>query len=219
MDLNNLPTEADLLDAIEPKSFHIAITGQVAIELVIEACISESVPNPDALDLERHTFFQKLTLAAALGIIENSSMPAYKKLNILRNRVAHDLGFSLDKQAIVDLYNCLSVAHRKSLSTSCTTDPLRLLRQIIGVLYSELRATLEQRRERRLRVEAYNDITREALRGANYGQAWVESRRSLENELRKRVDAKKSERGWTYISPGWEYGPWDPYDFGFITPE
>lgn len=68
-------------------------------------------------------------------------------------------------------------------------------------------------------MEAYNDITREALRGANYGQAWVESRRSLENELRKRVDAKKSERGWTYISPGWEYGPWDPYDFGFITPE
>lgn len=39
MDLNNLPTEADLLDAIEPKSFHIAITGQVAIELVIEASV------------------------------------------------------------------------------------------------------------------------------------------------------------------------------------
>lgn len=219
MNFNNPPNEADLLDAIEPKSFHIVITGHVAIEQVIEVCIVESVPNPSVLKLERHTFVQKLSLAVALGIIENSSVPGYKTLNTLRNSVAHDLVSTLDKQAIADLHNCLSTLQRKTLLASPTVDPLRSLREIIGTLYSELCAALKQRRERRLRAEAYNDMTREAIRTANYGQAWGESRRALEIDLRKRVDAKKAERGWTYVSPEGEYCPRDPYEFEFIAPQ
>jgi hypothetical protein len=218
MDLKNPPSAADLLAAIEPQPFHIVVTGHVALERVIEICIIESLPNPAALDLERIPFSQKLALSLALGILEESSMPAYKALNALRNRVAHDLVLALDKQAALDLRNCLSVAQRTGLSSSPTVDPLAVLREIVGALYSELRAALEHRRERRLRAQAYNDMTREALMGANFGQAWVEGRRSLEIELRKRVEAKKAQLGWTYQSPAHEDGPWDLYEFKYIAP-
>jgi hypothetical protein len=218
MDFNNPPSAADLLAAIEPQTFHIAVTGHVALERMMEVCIVESVPNPAALDLDRLTFLQKLSLAVALGVLGDSSTPAYKALNTLRNRVAHDLVPALERQAVLDLRNCLSASQRTPLLVSPAVDPLRALREIVGALYSELRAALERRRERRLRAEAYNDITREALDTANYGQGWVESRRSLEVELRRRVDVKKAERGWTYVSPEREIGSWDLYEFECVAP-
>jgi hypothetical protein len=36
------------------------------------------------------------------------------------------------------------------------------------------------------------------VRVANYGQAWVESRRTLEADLRKRIDVKKAPHGSIY---------------------
>jgi hypothetical protein len=218
MDLKNPPSAADLLAAIEPQPFHIVVTGHVAVDRMIEICIGESLPNATALDFDRVPFSQKLALSVALGILEESSMPAYSALNALRNRVAHDLVLALDKQAALDLRNCLSVAQRTGLSSSPTVDPLAVLREIIGALYSELRDALEHRRERRLRAQAYNDMTKEALMGANYGQAWAESRRSLEMELQKRVEAKKAQFGWTYQSPKHDDGPWDVYEFDYIAP-
>lgn len=217
MNFNNPPGEEDFLAAIEPKSFHIAITGHIVIEQIIEICIRESLPNPVALDLERYTFSQKLSLAVALGILEKSSVHGHKALNALRNRVAHNLMPTLDKKESIDFHNSLSSFQRKRLLTVPSVDAPRSLREIIGVLYSELREALEQRRERQLRAEAYNDITREAIRTANYGQAWEESRRALEEELQKRVETKKAERGWTYVSPRWEYSR-DLYEFEFIAP-
>lgn len=218
MDLKNPPSAADLLAGIEPQPFHIVVTGHVALDRMIEICISESLPNPAALDLERIPFSQKLALSVALGILEEASMPAYKVLSALRNRVAHDLVLALDKQTSLDLRNCLSAAQRTGLSSSPTSEPLAMVREIISALYSELRAALEQRRERRLRAQAYNDMTSEALMTANYGQAFVEGRRSLENELQKRVEAKKAQLGWTYQSPPHQDGPWDVYEFKYIAP-
>jgi hypothetical protein len=92
----------------------------------------------------------------------------------------------------------MSAAQRTGLSSSPTSEPLAVVRETIGAPYSELRAALEQRRERRLRAQAYNDMTSEALMSANYGLAFVEGRRSLEIELQKRVEAKKAQLGCTY---------------------
>lgn len=218
MDLKNPPSATDLLAAIEPQPIHIVVTGHVALERLIELCIVESLANPAVLELDRVPFLQKLALSVALGILGESSMPAYKTLNTLRNKVAHDLVLALDKQVALDLRNSMSSAQRKGLSLSPSVDPFAVLREVIGALYTELRSALEHRRERRLRAEAYNDITREALTGANYGQAWVDGRRSLEIELRKRVEAKKAQLGWTYQSPEHEGGPWDLYEFDYIVP-
>jgi hypothetical protein len=218
MDLKNPPKAGDLLAAIEPQPFHIVVTGHVALDRIIEICISESLPNPAVLELERIPFLQKLALSVSLGILEEGSMPVYKVLNALRNRVAHDLVLVLDKQAALDLRNCLSAVQRSGLSIPPTSEPLDVVREIIGALYSELRTALEQRRERRLRAQAYNDMTSEALMTANYGQAFVEGRRSLEIELHKRVEAKKAQLGWTYESPSHQDGPWDVYEFKYIAP-
>ena len=108
MNLKNPPSAADLLAAIEPQPFHIVVTGHVALDRMIEICIRESLPNPVALDLERIPFSQKLALSLALGILEEASMPAYKVLNALRNRVAHDLVLALNKQLLNYAIACLS---------------------------------------------------------------------------------------------------------------
>src|SRR5690349_5924757 len=102
MDFKNPPSEADLLAAIEPQAFHIAITGHVAIERMMEICITEAVPNPAALGLERISFPQKVSLAVALGILEEASTPAYNALNKVRNGAAHNLVIKLNKQDALD---------------------------------------------------------------------------------------------------------------------
>lgn len=215
MDLTNLPEVDELLKAIEPTSIHIAITGHTALERVLDVAIRESLPNGDPFDLDRVPFIQELALAVGLTILDTDSVPPYRVVNAMRNKVAHDLVTTLDAEA-KDLCNCLSSRQRKSLTHLISDDPLQILRDTIGCLYGELRTAVERRREGRLRAEAYNDITKETLATANYGVAWGETRRALEGELQKRVEAKKQDRGWTYESPSHDEGPWDIYEFALI---
>jgi len=210
---------ADLLATIEPTSLHIAITGHAALERVLDMAILESFFDAEAFELDRIPFNQKLALAVGLRILDRDSVPPYRTLNAIRNKVAHDLVLALDSARMQSLRNCLSSAQRKGLVRLEQHDPLQSLRELIGILYAELRTAVEHRRESRLRAEAYNDITKEALATANYGVAWGESRRALEAELRKRVETKKQQHGWTYESPSHDEGPWDIYDFMLIAPQ
>ena len=219
MDVKNLPNAGDLLAVLEPRPVHIAITGHVALERVIDVSIVESLPNAEDFELDRVPFNQKLALAAALGILDKTSLPAYRSLNTIRNRFAHDLLLMLEEKTMRDLRNCLSSAQRSGLSQPQPSDPVVCLREILSILYSELRSALEHGRESRLRAEAYNEITKEDLATANYGVAWVDARRTLELELRKRVEIKKQQRGWAYESPSHDDGPWDIYEFMIIAPK
>lgn len=219
MDLTNLPRVADLLATIEPTSLHVAITGHAALERVLDMAIFESLFDAEAFELDRVPFNQKLALAVGLRILGRDSVPPYKALNAIRNKVAHDLALALDSETTRDLRSCLSAAQRKGLARLEQHDPLQCLREIIGILYAELRTAVEHRRESRLRAEAYNDITKEALAGANYGVAWGESRRALELDLAKRVETKKRQQGWTYESPSHGEGSWDISEFMFIAPK
>ena len=55
--------------------------------------IEHEVPNPEAFDLERMSFYQKATLCRALGSISSQEYSVLKQLNGIRNRAAHRLGY------------------------------------------------------------------------------------------------------------------------------
>ncbi len=76
---------------------HIAavVTYHLNIEGVLEALIRRSVVNEDALDFERMNFASKLGLCRALGLLHRETYEFVKKLNSLRNKLAHRLGHKI----------------------------------------------------------------------------------------------------------------------------
>jgi len=69
----------------------IVLRGHLWVESSLIGLIEEVLPHPEAIDLARFSFPQKLSLGVALGLVRSQHAPAYLKLNALRNRVAHDL--------------------------------------------------------------------------------------------------------------------------------
>jgi hypothetical protein len=69
----------------------IVLRGHLWVESALIGLIEEVLPHPEAIDLARFSFPQKLGLAVGLGLVRPEYGPAYLKLNGLRNRVAHDL--------------------------------------------------------------------------------------------------------------------------------
>ncbi len=55
--------------------------------------IEHVVPYPEALDLDRMMFARKAALCRALGVISEQEYSVIKKLNSIRNRAAHRIGY------------------------------------------------------------------------------------------------------------------------------
>jgi len=60
---------------------------------VITCLLSENIPNPRHLQLDRIGFSQKLQLVAALGLLAPFQLAPIKVVNAIRNKVAHKLEY------------------------------------------------------------------------------------------------------------------------------
>jgi hypothetical protein len=85
----------------------IIIRGHLWIESSLIRLIEEVLPQPKALDLARYSFPQKTGLVVGLGLLRQEFAPAYLKLNVLRNRVAHDLFSAISEREQEDLIQAL----------------------------------------------------------------------------------------------------------------
>ncbi|MEU6509156.1 hypothetical protein [Streptomyces sp. NPDC046942] len=102
----------------ERSKFLKDINAESPLELVIRAhlwiesrmieLLCDLVPYPDRIDFDRFTFPQKVALVAAHGALEQEDVPAYLKLNSMRNKVAHRLEAALSAEDEAALINCLS---------------------------------------------------------------------------------------------------------------
>jgi hypothetical protein len=90
----------------------IILRGHLWVESSLIRLIEEVLPHPEAIDLARFTFPQKLGLGVALGLVRPDYAPAYLKLNGLRNRVAHDLFSAITQMDQVELLHALGPALR-----------------------------------------------------------------------------------------------------------
>jgi hypothetical protein len=157
----------------EPKEFHsererqflahisidapleIVLRGHLWVESSLIRLIEEVVPRPEAIDLARFSFPQKMSLGVALGLVRSEYASAYLKLNALRNRVAHDLFSAITKEEQDELLQALGPPLRQvsgvdddERKDEAFPDPLRAA---IATLFLELEgvrdSVIKQREE------------------------------------------------------------------------
>ncbi|MFE5759818.1 hypothetical protein ACFQ7I_40025 [Streptomyces massasporeus] len=107
----------------EHSNFLKDINSESPLELVIRAhlwiesrmieLLGDLVPFPDRIDFDRFTFPQKVALVAAHGALDKADVPAYLKLNSMRNKLAHRLDAALTAEDEAALINCLSADLRE----------------------------------------------------------------------------------------------------------
>ncbi|WP_315765658.1 MULTISPECIES: hypothetical protein [unclassified Bradyrhizobium] len=73
---------------------------------VITKTLEDALKNPDAINMRRNSFSQKLQLISAMGLLPAELISPVEFINGLRNRIAHDLDFEIDDKHIDDLVNC-----------------------------------------------------------------------------------------------------------------
>jgi hypothetical protein len=82
---------------------------------VVTQTLAEAFPNPDAANLRRMGFSQKLQLVSAMQLYPQWLIPPIEFVNNLRNKIAHDLEFEITDKEIKDFTNCVPKVLRSIL--------------------------------------------------------------------------------------------------------
>jgi hypothetical protein len=78
-------------------SYHLMIEG------LLERLLLKTLANPSVLDFDRIMFSGKLEMVRAMGLMDQPIFNLLKKLNALRNKFAHQMGFYPTFEAIHEL--------------------------------------------------------------------------------------------------------------------
>jgi hypothetical protein len=115
-------TDDELRQKSETRSFDIVVfqtrmnTGENWVRLiqahlyfdhVLTAMLVEALMNADAINASRMGFAQKAQLINAMGLLPQELISPIEFINSLRNKIAHQLDFSISEQDIKDLANCV----------------------------------------------------------------------------------------------------------------
>lgn len=104
------PKAVDQLELLETLTASDDVTLVIRGHLVLESFLNRllGLTSPPACEeLDRLRFPQKLDVLIALGAIPAEARPAWRQVNGLRNRVAHDLDARLTQEEADDLLNCM----------------------------------------------------------------------------------------------------------------
>ncbi|MGA5322230.1 hypothetical protein ACPCIU_17555 [Streptomyces seoulensis] len=102
-----------LKDINSTSPLELVIRAHLWIESRMIELLGDLVPFPDRIDFDRFTFPQKVALVAAHGALDKADVPAYLKLNSMRNKVAHRLDAALTAEDEAALINCISADLRE----------------------------------------------------------------------------------------------------------
>lgn len=81
----------------------VIIRGHLWIEAILAELIDFTLPHPDRLNDARMSFSQKAALASALGLIDQDEREYVRRLNRIRNRLAHQLDAEVVESDQADL--------------------------------------------------------------------------------------------------------------------
>jgi hypothetical protein len=70
---------------------------------VVTCMLTEELKNPDAINVKRMGFFQKLRLVRAMGLLPEALTVVVERINSLRNKIAHELNFEIDENQVQEL--------------------------------------------------------------------------------------------------------------------
>ncbi len=84
-----------LFDESASEELHVVLRGHLLLEGLLNEIIRRSVICPDAIADLRQTFFTRVKLLRATGRIGDGEQEILLAMNSLRNRLAHQLEFSV----------------------------------------------------------------------------------------------------------------------------
>jgi hypothetical protein len=84
---------------------------------VITQLLSDALANPDAVNVNRMSFSQKLQFISALNLLPAQLVSSIDAINSLRNKIAHELDFEISDRDVRDLENCTPKYLRDVIST------------------------------------------------------------------------------------------------------
>ena len=133
------------------------VRGLLLCEAKMKELVIKHVPG---VDIKTSKFVTLLGFLRISGFLDSSEISPYKKLNDLRNRVAHQLDYQVTKKDAADIWNTLDrnqrtqIGHTYGFNYSDTKDnPAMLIKAIVLRLYTHLVSVIE-REDLRLQVQA-----------------------------------------------------------------
>ena len=94
----------------------VFLRGHLWVEKHLRDLLAAYLADPAAINLDRMTFSQKVSLAQALGAVSEDEAVPLRTLNKIRNRMAHDLTGEPAEQEIASLESSLGGRHGKVLT-------------------------------------------------------------------------------------------------------
>lgn len=134
----------------EEDSAQAFIQAHLYLDHVITRMLSESVPFPNFLKLDRAGLAQKLQLVAAMGLLSPAYISPIKVVNSVRNKIAHKLEYAVTSEDEVKLRSSLPKDADKEDDGSASS-----LHQVLRLLVVMVDVERQQRAfERKMRQKA-----------------------------------------------------------------
>lgn len=93
---------------IQPtNALEMLLKGHLYIESLLISLIEAAAVEPAALELDRLGFANKVAIAAAIGGLPSDMAPAVRRLNKLRNEVAHRLDVAITAEQVNEIHSLL----------------------------------------------------------------------------------------------------------------
>lgn len=130
------------------------LQAHLYLDHVVSLLLTEAVPAPRYLQLDRTGFAQKLQLVAAMGLLPPSLFAAIRVINSIRNRIAHKLDYGVTAEDEAKLRSALpsSMNNEDDGSPVALAELLRLL--VVMVDLERQERTFERTMRRRAAANA-----------------------------------------------------------------
>lgn len=121
------------------EDWHRVIQAHLYLDHAVTTLIADTLVRPDAVRLGRMGFAQKTDLIEAMGSLPDDLLSAVRAVNGLRNRIAHQLEFSITRKDLSDLRNATpkhlrDVVHEKPSRKQVTlTDLLKVIVYMVDI--------------------------------------------------------------------------------------
>jgi hypothetical protein len=83
------------------------LQAHLYFEHVVTQLLSDALANPDAVNVSRMSFSQKLQFISALNLLPPELISSVEFINGLRNKIAHKLDFEIGDKDVRDFTNCV----------------------------------------------------------------------------------------------------------------
>ena len=167
----------------------VVVKGHLAIEALLGLAISEALPVPRRIEIERLGFALKVDLAVGLGLLPDDLRAPYAKINNVRNSFAHGTKTRFERREARELYNAWPPGIQKAgaIRFEDFKTPLDVLRDAIAVAVVLLESTITEMRDNKVRSREWAKLVAEALDQSEEASA---ARNRYRDTREKRVEGE-----------------------------